>query len=202
MAACISHSEATSRHAPEPLAISLRTPRGGSSPLIRIVALLVVAAVIVALVLSLVDTGGPGSTGGELRGLVTNVSDGDTVRVELEGGREERVRLLGIDAPELGPAECFARESAARAHELADGERVRLVPDSTQDERDRFGRLIAYVVLDGGKDLGRQLVAEGYASVFVFDRAFERVDSYRAAETTARSGRRGLWRTCRRDEGS
>ena len=168
----------------------------------RIVALLVVAAVIVALVLSLVDTGGPGSTGGELRGLVTNVSDGDTVRVELDAGREERVRLLGIDAPELNPAECFAREAAARARELADGARVRLVHDSTQDKRDRFGRLLAYVVLEGSNDLGHQLVAEGYASVLVFDRPFERVDSYRDAEISARRSARGLWRTCRSRAGS
>jgi micrococcal nuclease len=177
-------------------------PRGGSSPLIRIVALLLVAAVIVALVLSLVDIGGPGSARSELRGLVTGVPDGDTVRVALDNGRKERVRLLGIDAPELNPAECFGREAAGRARELADDEQVRLVRDPTQDERDRFGRLLAYVLLDDENDLGRQLVAEGYASVFVFNRAFKRLDSYRDAEASARSGKRGLWRTCRRSEGS
>jgi len=153
-------------------------------------------------VLSLVDTGGPGPAGEELRGTVTSVADGDTLRVELDNGREERVRLLGIDAPELNPAECFGGEARSRARALADGRRVRLVLDATQDERDRFGRVLAYVLLEKSDDLGRRLVAEGYASVFVFDRPFGRVDSYRNAQNSARRGSRGLWGNCSSRAGS
>lgn len=152
--------------------------------------------------LSLVDRGDPEPTGGDLRGRVARISDGDTVRIELDTGREERVRLVGIDAPELSPAECFGPEASARARSLAEGERVRLVLDPTQDERDRFGRVLAYVLLDGTHDLGRRLVAEGYASVFVFDRPFERLGSYRDAEASARRGGLGLWQSCRSREGS
>ncbi len=152
--------------------------------------------------LSLVDTGGPEPVGDELRGTVTRVADGDTLRVELDSGREERVRLLGIDAPELNPAECFGGEARARARALADGQRVRLVLDATQGERDRFERVLAYVLLGESDDLGRRLVTEGYASVFVFDRPFKRVESYRDAQDSARRGSRGLWGNCSSRAGS
>ena len=134
--------------------------------------------------------------GDPLRGTVVRVADGDTIQVELSTGRRERVRVLGIDAPELNPLQCYGRQATERARALADGKSVRLVLDSTQDDRDRFDRLLAYVLVDESLDLGRELVAEGSASVFVFDRPFRRISSYRDAESEARRARAGLWRAC------
>jgi micrococcal nuclease len=132
-----------------------------------------------------------------LRGTVVDVADGDTVTVRLAGGRTERVRLLGIDAPELDPPECYGREAGARARQLALGRRVRLIGDATQDTRDRYRRLLAYVVVAAGaEDVGRRLVAEGYAKAYVYRSPFARVRSYRLAETSARRSRRGLWGNC------
>lgn len=136
-----------------------------------------------------------------LRGTVVDVADGDTVTVRLVGGRTERVRLLGIDAPELNPPECYGREAGARARQLALGRRVHLVGDATQDTRDRYRRLLAYVVLAAGAgDVGRQLVAEGYAKAYVYRTPFARVRSYRLAEAAARRSRRGLWGNCGRSD--
>jgi micrococcal nuclease len=131
-----------------------------------------------------------------LSGTVTRVVDGDTIVVKLKSGKRERVRLIGIDTPELNPAECFGREAKVRAQRLAQGKRVRLLGDATQDTRDRYRRLLAYVVLPQRIDLGRRLIAGGFGKVYVYDRPFARLGSYRAAESSARSSGRGLWRAC------
>jgi micrococcal nuclease len=130
-----------------------------------------------------------------LPGTVVRTVDGDTLDVRLAGGRRDRIRVLGIDAPEVHPSECFHDQATARARSLAEGRRVTLVGDPTQDTRDRYGRLLAYVDLPGG-DLGRQLIAGGFARVYVFDRPFRRLASYRAAQASAQGHRRGLWRAC------
>ena len=94
-----------------------------------------------------------------LLGTVTRVVDGDTVHVAV-AGRDEKVRLIGIDTPEVG--QCDAAKATALARQLAQGRPVKLVGDPTQATRDRYGRLLAYVVLSGGRDLGYQELARGY----------------------------------------
>ena len=128
------------------------------------------------------------------RGVVTEVVDGDTVRVRLAGGTSERVRLIGIDAAERG--DCFASAATARATQLALSKPVVLRGDRTQDTRDRYGRLLAYVWLPGGRDLGYQLVAGGFAKVYVYRVPFERLAPYRTAESRARSAPAGAWKAC------
>lgn len=117
--------------------------------------------------------------------VVTRVVDGDTLHVDVRG-RDVTVRLLGIDTPELHPEECGARRATEVLESLADGRRVRLIGDPTQDARDRYGRKLAYVVLRGsGEDVGEVLVRRGWARVYVFDRPFARVARYRAAARKA-----------------
>jgi micrococcal nuclease len=137
----------------------------------------------------------PASSGSfTYRGLVTHVVDGDTVDVRLRNGRLERVRVLGIDTPERGV--CFSRRASTRARQLALAQAIVLRGDPTQVARDRHGRLLAYVGLPHGRDLGFQLIAGGFARVYVFGKAFERLSEYRNAEATARRGSLGLWRAC------
>lgn len=122
------------------------------------------------------------STGGRfvLQGVVTHVVDGDTLDVRLDGRGLERVRLIGIDTPEVGT--CGAAAATAAAARLAAGRRVVLRGDGSQDTRDRYGRLLAYVWLPGGRDLGFRLLAGGNARVYVYDRPFARLAAYRRAE--------------------
>jgi micrococcal nuclease len=128
------------------------------------------------------------------RGVVTEVVDGDTVRVRLLNGTSERVRLIGIDAAERGA--CFAAQATARARQLVLSKPVVLRGDATQDTRDRYGRLLAYVWIPGGRDLGYQLVAGGFAKVYVYRDAFQRLAAYRNAENKARSAPAGAWKAC------
>jgi endonuclease YncB( thermonuclease family) len=125
------------------------------------------------------------------QGTVTYVVDGDTLDVALAGGGRERIRLIGVDTPERGG--CYASRATAEARRLALGRRVVLKGDPTQDTRDRYRRLLAYVWLPGGKDLGFQLVSGGYAKVYVYRAAFQRLSAYRRAEQAANAGARGVW---------
>jgi micrococcal nuclease len=108
-------------------------------------------------------------------GRVTHVVDGDT----LDLGRE-RIRVLGIDAPERD--ECGYAAASRATSDLALGRVVRLEPDATQAARDRFGRTLAYVRLPDGRDLGEALLRRGLARTFVVGRPFSRVEAYRGAE--------------------
>jgi micrococcal nuclease len=128
------------------------------------------------------------------KGVVTEVLDGDTVRVRLLNGKSERVRLIGIDAAERGA--CFAAQATARARQLVLSKPVVLRGDATQDTRDRYGRLLGYVWIPGGRDLGYQLVAGGFAKVYVYREAFQRLAAYRNAESKARSAPAGAWKAC------
>jgi micrococcal nuclease len=128
-----------------------------------------------------------------LRGPVVRVVDGDTIDVRV-AGRTERVRVLGIDTPERGA--CYADRASAETARLALDTRVVLRGDPTQARRDRYGRLLAYVALPSGADLGRGLLEGGYAHVLVVGRPFRRVASYRGYEHAAKSARRGLWAAC------
>ena len=137
---------------------------------------------------------GSGGTPNALPGTVTLVVDGDTLHVQLPNDREERVRVLGIDTPERG--ECAYARATALARRLADGVRVELTTDPTQARRDRFGRLLAYVDLGDGRDLGEEQLERGYARVFVYDRPFERLHEYRDAERKGRRALDSIWRGC------
>ncbi|MEW6583860.1 MAG: thermonuclease family protein, partial [Actinomycetota bacterium] len=152
-------------------------------------------------------SGGDGvspADGGGGRGVparMVRVTDGDTIVVTLRG-RRERVRLVGIDTPEVaGPytdEECFGPQASARTQALlAPGDPVRLVRDAAQPERDRHDRLLAYVLRPGeARSVNERLVAEGYARVYVVGRRFTLADRFDAAQRDARAARRGLWGAC------
>jgi micrococcal nuclease len=138
-----------------------------------------------------VDTG---ARSFRLKALVIRVRDGDTIQVRLVSGRRQPVRLIGIAAPDRGW--CYSATAARRARSLALGRRVSLIGDPTQRVRDGYGRLLAYVMI-GRRDLGRSLLAGGYAYLYAPGGTFARIRSYRARERPARRKRLGLWSACR-----
>jgi len=118
--------------------------------------------------------------------LVTSVIDGDTV--ELADGR--RVRYLGIDTPELG--EPYADEATARNKELVEGKTIELQRgDRDQDE---YGRLLRYVYVDG-IFVNAELVAEGYATAYIFNPDDRYSQILVQLEQYAKMRERGLWAT-------
>jgi micrococcal nuclease len=137
------------------------------------------------------------SAAGRLDGRVVAVADGDTIRVRLASGRVERVRYIGIDTPELAhygaPAECFAARARAFNERLVDGREVSLARDV--DERDRYGRLLAYVYA-GGTFVNAELVRRGYADVLTVPPNVRYAARFARLARTARRDDRGLWASC------
>jgi micrococcal nuclease len=118
---------------------------------------------------------------------VLRIVDGDTLHVEL-GGRDETVRLYGINATERGQP--CSDEATQRLHELA-GSEVRLRADAR--DRDRFGRLLRYVYSSSGLSVDAELVDEGLAHAWRTDGELR--FAIMALEARASSDRRGcLWR--------
>jgi endonuclease YncB( thermonuclease family) len=131
---------------------------------------------------------------------VVRVIDGDTIEVRFATGRTSDVRLIGIDTPEVyGGTECGGPEASASLKRILPvNTRVTLLSDISQDLADRYGRLLRYVhKADTGKDVNRQQVYQGFASVYVYDHnPFNRTASYRKASQLARSAQRGMWAAC------
>jgi micrococcal nuclease len=142
---------------------------------------------------------GSGSAGAAGEGRVVRVVDGDTIHV-LVGGRREKVRYIGVDTPETHhpakPVQCFGREASAFNARLVARERVRLVRDIEQ--RDRFGRLLAYVYrARDGLFVNAELARAGYARPLAIAPDVRHAARLRALARAARQAGRGLWSACR-----
>jgi micrococcal nuclease len=94
-----------------------------------------------------------------------------------------------------GEAECFGREASAFARELLPlGTRVRYRVGV--EERDRYGRLLAYVWLPDGRMLNRVMIDRGYAQPLTIPPNVDFADVFRAGARAARRAGLGLWRAC------
>lgn len=121
---------------------------------------------------------------------VERAVDGDSLL--LRGGRQ--VRLIGINAPEMGrdgaPDQPLARAAQRRLAALTEGKRVRLEPG--REEQDRHGRLLAHVYV-GDAGVEEILLREGLAWQVAIPPNVAHVKRLTAAETGARMSRRGVW---------
>lgn len=113
------------------------------------------------------------------------VIDGDTVDVRAADGTAERVRVIGIDAPERD--ECGYAEAADAMADLVEGRAVELVPGA-RDDRDRYDRLLRYLDVDG-TDAGLRLIERGLAVARYDSRdghgRHDREDDYIEADATS-----------------
>lgn len=114
---------------------------------------------------------------------VVGVSDGDTLTV-LRGSEQVRIRLNGIDCPERGQP--FGARAKQLASELAFGQTVKVIPG----RKDRYGRVVADVVLPDGRVLNRELVAAGLAWHYT---RYSKDKGLARLERQARAARVGVW---------
>ena len=137
--------------------------------------------------------------------LVTRVFDGDTI--QLADG--EKVRLLGIDTPEMYESDKLFRDAQrtgedietimARGREsykftkkLVEGKRVRLEFDV--EKRDKYERLLAHVfIADTQLFLNAEILKQGYAEVMVIPPNLKYADYFQELYQEARKNKRGLW---------
>jgi micrococcal nuclease len=134
-----------------------------------------------------------------LRGVGVRAVDGDTLVVRLDGGHQERVRVIGVDTPEdvdpRRPVQCYSRRAAAFTARTVEGRRVALTIG--RESRDRYGRLLAYVRVDGAReDLEEQLLRLGLARPLAIRPNTDHAARYAQLADEARAGGRGLWGAC------
>ncbi len=137
--------------------------------------------------------------------MVERVIDGDTI--VLSNG--EKVRFIGIDTPEISQSSKLyedarrtgqdiriIQELGQEAYEftknLLEGKRVRLEFDV--DQRDRYGRLLAYVFLEDGTFVNAKILEEGYGSIMTIPPNVKYRDRFLALQEEARGKKKGLWR--------
>ena len=143
-------------------------------------------------------TEGSGAESGAEWGVVVRVADGDTLTVRFDSGEEETLRLLDIDTPETvhpsRPEECFGAQASDYTKVLM-RQRVRVEPMG----RDRYGRLLAYVWVEGdeGSVLWNvRLLEEGLAVYNDYGNPGQYADRTRAAAEEAMLAGVGLWSAC------
>jgi micrococcal nuclease len=128
---------------------------------------------------------------------VVHTVDGDTIDVRFDDGRVERVRVLGADTPETKdprkPVQCYGPEASAYTRHRLLGRRVTLETDA--EVRDKYGRLLAYVYVDG-KRYDDELLRLGYARLLIIPPNGEYARPMLLAELEARGARRGRWGAC------
>jgi endonuclease YncB( thermonuclease family) len=158
-----------------------------------------VTAIVVALAIGCSGGAAPATAeapaDGAIAARVVRVVDGDTIDVRI-GNREESVRFLGVDAPERGrdgkPSEPLYREATTFVERALEGGAVRLLADPLGDDRDRYDRILRYVVLPDGSTLNEALIREGLGAVMT-EWPYGRMEAFVAAERDARASGRGMW---------
>jgi len=141
--------------------------------------------------------GGNGIPDGPFEAKVKRVVDGDTIVVSVNGNNE-RVRYIGVDTPESvkpnTPVECYAKVASRLNEEMVGGKTVILTPGPEQ--RDRYGRLLAYVRTKDGLDVNRELISRGAARTLEIAPNTQRANEFSVLEAKARNEQAGLWGLC------
>jgi micrococcal nuclease len=134
---------------------------------------------------------------------VESVHDGDTLRARVSTPNavvtdleSTRVRLIGLDAPEISPSlECWGGEATVRLTELVPpGSTVWAAPDS--EVLDQYGRHLLYLWTPDGRFVNAELLSEGDGAVMVFAPNTLHEALFRALESEAAVAARGMWGAC------
>lgn len=131
----------------------------------------------------------PADSAPALQGKVVKVSDGDTLVVQVDPNRQEKVRLVGIDTPEMAQKP-WGERAKAFTERLALGKVVRLEADV--QPRDQYGRLLAYAYV-GKTFINHELIRQGYAMLLTYPPNVAHVEEFTQAQKLARQEGKGIW---------
>lgn len=127
---------------------------------------------------------------------IAKVIDGDTIDVAISSGTA-RIRLIGINTPETvdprRPVQCFGKEASDHLKEMLTDRSVRLLADASQDDKDKYGRLLRYVFRNDGLAINAELVWSGFAQEYTYKTPHRFQKEFRAYQAEAQSQGRGLW---------
>jgi micrococcal nuclease len=138
----------------------------------------------------------PAVAGPRQMAQVTRVVDGDTVKVSIDG-KVQTVRLIGVNTPEtVDPrrtVQCFGKEASNFTKEKLSGQTVYLEADPTQDNLDKYKRLLRYIFLSDGSNFNKTLISEGYAYEYTYDIPYKYQKEFKQAQQMASNAKKGLW---------
>jgi micrococcal nuclease len=145
------------------------------------------------------QTASVSSTGrvlGENEYKLSRVVDGDTVVVEV-GGIETKVRLIGVNTPEIvdprKTVQCFGKEASSFLKNLLpSGITVKMEIDPTQGDKDKYGRLLRYVY-SGDVFVNEEIIQSGYGFEYTYKTPYQFQTEFKESEKYAREGQIGLW---------
>lgn len=127
---------------------------------------------------------------------VVRVVDGDTIVVRINDV-DEKIRLIGVNTPEtVDPrktVECFGKEASSFSKQLLENKFVRLERDTTQDDRDKYKRLLRYVYLEDETLFNKELISAGYAYEYTYKIPYTHQAEFKSAQHDAEQNKRGLW---------
>lgn len=128
--------------------------------------------------------------------LVTAVIDGDTIKVRI-GDKTETVRLIGVDTPETKdprkPVQCYGQQASDFTKKSLLNSNVTLMSDDSQQNRDKYGRLLRYVYITGGQNFNLLLIASGYAYEYTYKLPYQFQTDFKNAQEEAKRNKLGLW---------
>ena len=122
---------------------------------------------------------------------VKKIYDGDTIGVVLDG-RFEKIRLIGIDAPELDQRP-WGRKAKEYLESLLAVANSRISLEYDIEQRDKYGRILAYIWIQDGRMLNEEMLEKGFAVLFTFPPNVKYVDRLRAAQKKVRENKIGIW---------
>lgn len=127
---------------------------------------------------------------------IVSVTDGDTIKVAING-KTETLRLIGIDTPEVvdprTTVQCFGQEASDHAKNILVGKSVYLEADDSQSERDKYDRLLRYVIFEDGTNFNKQMISDGYAYEYTYNVPYKYQQEFKTAQQDATTNSRGLW---------
>ncbi len=165
----------------------------------KIVTIAIVACVLCAGIYYIVYSATVISIDQEKLYQIVYVVDGDTFNVKI-GSHEIRVRMLGIDTPEAvdprKPVQCYGNEASDQTKELLSGRQVRLKLNPDREEKDKYGRYLAYVYRDDNLFVNEFLLENGFAREYTYGKSYMLQEEFREIENKAKTENIGLWSTC------
>jgi endonuclease YncB( thermonuclease family) len=130
---------------------------------------------------------------------VTRFSDGDTITVDMNG-QKETIRMIGVDTPETHdpdvPVQCYGPAASAYTKNLIGTNKVRLEADPTNQNRDRYNRLLRYVYLPDGRLVQDEIIKNGYGFAYTLF-PFTKSKDFVGLQDQAKTQNKGLWGNCK-----
>ena len=157
---------------------------------LNVISVLLVSCIFLLYVIKGIPSSNAGKGGGNTV-RVERIYDGDTIGAVVDG-RFEKIRLLGIDAPEMDQRP-WGRKAKECLESLLAAANSKISLEYDIEQRDKYGRILGYIWIQDGRMLNEEMLKKGCAVLFTYPPNVKYVKSFRAAQQKARENKSGIW---------